>query len=160
MTPVSACRELTLWQIERLRHQLSLVERHEAFLLHAGDCAESFDACTHARILASASVQRNSSLTVSVGKYLEQDRSHSVRLTHPDLGCPAASCQCPVSKTTNTVKFTFHFTFQVRIGRIAGQYAKPRSSAMEKIGDREVLSFRYSLHSCLFYSISKSTFQR
>ncbi|THG99276.1 hypothetical protein EW026_g3042 [Hermanssonia centrifuga] len=31
---------------------------------------------------------------------------------------------------------------QVRIGRIAGQYAKPRSSAMEKIGDREVLSFR------------------
>ncbi len=32
---------------------------------------------------------------------------------------------------------------QVRIGRIAGQYAKPRSSAMEKIGDREVLSFRY-----------------
>lgn len=33
---------------------------------------------------------------------------------------------------------------KVRIGRIAGQYAKPRSSAMEKIGDREVLSFRYS----------------
>lgn len=32
---------------------------------------------------------------------------------------------------------------QVRIGRIAGQYAKPRSSAMEKIGDREVMSFRY-----------------
>lgn len=34
-------------QIERLRSQLSLVERNEAFLLHAGDCAESFDACTH-----------------------------------------------------------------------------------------------------------------
>ena len=32
----------------------------------------------------------------------------------------------------------------VRIGRIAGQYAKPRSSATEKIGDREVLSFRYA----------------
>ena len=32
---------------------------------------------------------------------------------------------------------------QVRIGRIAGQYAKPRSSGTEKIGDREVLSFRY-----------------
>ncbi|KAJ7762128.1 DAHP synthetase [Mycena metata] len=30
----------------------------------------------------------------------------------------------------------------VRIGRIAGQYAKPRSSKTEKIGDREVLSFR------------------
>jgi 3-deoxy-7-phosphoheptulonate synthase len=30
----------------------------------------------------------------------------------------------------------------VRIGRIAGQYAKPRSSSYEKVGDREVLSFR------------------
>lgn len=30
----------------------------------------------------------------------------------------------------------------LRIGRIAGQYAKPRSSGFEKIGDREVLSFR------------------
>ena len=34
-------------QIERLRYQLGLVQRNEAFLLHAGDCAESFDACTH-----------------------------------------------------------------------------------------------------------------
>lgn len=32
--------------------------------------------------------------------------------------------------------------FKLRIGRIAGQYAKPRSSSFEKIGDREVLSFR------------------
>ncbi|KAJ2924916.1 hypothetical protein H1R20_g12167, partial [Candolleomyces eurysporus] len=30
----------------------------------------------------------------------------------------------------------------VRVGRIAGQYAKPRSSTTEMIGDREVLSFR------------------
>ncbi|KAG6825029.1 hypothetical protein H0H93_001251, partial [Arthromyces matolae] len=30
----------------------------------------------------------------------------------------------------------------VRIGRIAGQYAKPRSSSYERVGDREVLSFR------------------
>lgn len=37
-----------LWiQIERLRHQLSQVQRGEAFLLHAGDCAESFNACTY-----------------------------------------------------------------------------------------------------------------
>ena len=35
------------WQIERLRHQLSQVQGGKAFLLHAGDCAESFDACTH-----------------------------------------------------------------------------------------------------------------
>jgi hypothetical protein len=31
----------------------------------------------------------------------------------------------------------------VRIGRIAGQYAKPRSSPTEKIGDRLVPSFRW-----------------
>ena len=37
-------------QIERLRHQLSLVQKNEAFLLHAGDCAESFDACTQVRM--------------------------------------------------------------------------------------------------------------
>ena len=37
---------LDLAQIERLRHQLGLVQRNEAFLLHAGDCAESFEACT------------------------------------------------------------------------------------------------------------------
>ena len=38
----------------------------------------------------------------------------------------------------------------MRIGRIAGQYAKPRSSSYEKLGDgRQVLSFRsvYSLTS-------------
>lgn len=33
-------------EIERLRFQLAAVQRNEAFLLHAGDCAESFDACT------------------------------------------------------------------------------------------------------------------
>ena len=31
----------------------------------------------------------------------------------------------------------------MRIGRIAGQYAKPRSSSYEKVGDTQVLSFRY-----------------
>ncbi|KAG6889076.1 hypothetical protein C0995_003929 [Termitomyces sp. Mi166 len=35
----------------------------------------------------------------------------------------------------------------VRIGRIAGQYAKPRSSSYERVGDREVLSFRAYFHS-------------
>ncbi|KAJ7440553.1 hypothetical protein B0H11DRAFT_538931 [Mycena galericulata] len=32
-----------------LRNQLARVQRNEASLLHAGDCAESFDACTHPR---------------------------------------------------------------------------------------------------------------
>ncbi|KAI0073908.1 DAHP synthetase [Panus rudis PR-1116 ss-1] len=89
-------------EIERLRHQLSLVERNEAFLLHAGDCAESFDACTHENISAKIGLILSFSLILIWGARL------------------------PI----------------VRIGRIAGQYAKPRSSAMEKIGDKEVLSFR------------------
>ncbi|KAJ7759778.1 DAHP synthetase [Mycena maculata] len=89
-------------EIERLRYQLSLVQRNEAFLLHAGDCAESFDACTHESISAKIGLILSFSLILIWGARL------------------------PV----------------VRIGRIAGQYAKPRSSKTEKIGDREVLSFR------------------
>ncbi|KAI0658577.1 DAHP synthetase [Cubamyces menziesii] len=89
-------------EIERLRHQLGQVQRNQAFLLHAGDCAESFDACTHENIAAKIGLILSFSLIVIWG------------------------ARKPV----------------VRIGRIAGQYAKPRSSPTEKIGDREVLSFR------------------
>ncbi|CAL1703036.1 unnamed protein product [Somion occarium] len=89
-------------EIERLRHQLSLVQRNEAFLLHAGDCAESFDACTHENISAKIGLILSFSLILIWGARL------------------------PI----------------VRIGRIAGQYAKPRSSPTEKIGDGEVPSFR------------------
>ncbi|KAJ7664198.1 DAHP synthetase [Mycena rosella] len=89
-------------EIERLRHQLGRVQKNEAFLLHAGDCAESFDACTHENISAKIGLILSFSLILIWGARL------------------------PV----------------VRIGRIAGQYAKPRSSKTEKIGDREVLSFR------------------
>ncbi|KAI0795994.1 DAHP synthetase [Abortiporus biennis] len=89
-------------EVERLRHQLSLVQRNEAFLLHAGDCAESFDACTQENISAKIGLILSFSLILIWGARL------------------------PI----------------VRIGRIAGQYAKPRSSPTEKIGDREVLSFR------------------
>ncbi|TFY82300.1 hypothetical protein EWM64_g1719 [Hericium alpestre] len=89
-------------QIERLRNQLSMVQKNEAFLLHAGDCAESFDACTHENVSAKIGLILSFSLILIWGARL------------------------PV----------------VRIGRIAGQYAKPRSSSTEKIGDREVTSFR------------------
>ncbi|TCD61912.1 hypothetical protein EIP91_007726 [Steccherinum ochraceum] len=89
-------------EIERLRHQLGQVQRNEAFLLHAGDCAESFDACTHENISNKIGLILSFSLILIWGARL------------------------PI----------------VRIGRIAGQYAKPRSSATEKIGDREVTSFR------------------
>ncbi|KAJ7091703.1 DAHP synthetase [Mycena crocata] len=89
-------------EIERLRYQLASVQRNEAFLLHAGDCAESFDACTHENISAKIGLILSFSLILIWGARL------------------------PV----------------VRIGRIAGQYAKPRSSKTEQIGGREVLSFR------------------
>ncbi|KIL64040.1 hypothetical protein M378DRAFT_186866 [Amanita muscaria Koide BX008] len=89
-------------EIERLRFQLDLVQQNKAFLLHAGDCAESFDACTHENISAKIGLILSFSLILIWGARL------------------------PV----------------VRIGRIAGQYAKPRSSPKEKVGDREVLSFR------------------
>ncbi|EKM76015.1 hypothetical protein AGABI1DRAFT_122903 [Agaricus bisporus var. burnettii JB137-S8] len=89
-------------EIERLRHQLAQVQRNEAFLLHAGDCAESFDACTHENITHKIGLILSFSLFIIWGARL------------------------PV----------------IRVGRIAGQYAKPRSSKYEKIGDSQVLSFR------------------
>ncbi|SJL18136.1 related to phospho-2-dehydro-3-deoxyheptonate aldolase, class II [Armillaria ostoyae] len=89
-------------EIERLRYQLSLVQRNEAFLLHAGDCAESFDACTQQNISAKIGLILSFSLILIWGARL------------------------PV----------------VRIGRIAGQYAKPRSSPTETINGKLVTSFR------------------
>ncbi|KAJ3518533.1 hypothetical protein NM688_g9425 [Phlebia brevispora] len=89
-------------EIERLRHQLSLAQRNEAFVLHAGDCAESFEACTDENISNKIGLILSFSLILIWGARL------------------------PI----------------IRIGRIAGQYAKPRSSPTEKIGDREVMSFR------------------
>ncbi|KAG6844651.1 hypothetical protein H0H87_005102 [Tephrocybe sp. NHM501043] len=95
-------------EIERLRHQLSLVQRNEAFVLHAGDCAESFDACTHVSIRTLVYGLTKIGLILSFSLIL------------------VWGARLPV----------------VRIGRIAGQYAKPRSSSYERVGDREVLSFR------------------
>ncbi|KAI5115033.1 hypothetical protein M0805_001027, partial [Coniferiporia weirii] len=89
-------------EIERLRFQLAAVQRNEAFLLHAGDCAESFDACTHENISAKLGLILSFSLILIWG------------------------ARVPV----------------VRIGRIAGQYAKPRSSGTEIIDGKQVLSFR------------------
>ncbi|CAE6523839.1 unnamed protein product [Rhizoctonia solani] len=80
-------------RVERLRHQLSLVQHNQAFLLHAGDCAESFEACTEQNIRHKLGLILSFSLIMIWGMRL------------------------PV----------------VRIGRIAGQYAKPRSSGTEKV---------------------------
>ncbi|KAK1220589.1 hypothetical protein PQX77_016641 [Marasmius sp. AFHP31] len=98
-------------EIERLRHQLSLVQSNKAFLLHAGDCAESFEGCTAGNIEKKVGLILSFSLVLVWGG------------------------RKPV----------------VRVGRIAGQYAKPRSSPKEKVkiksenGEetiKEVMSFR------------------
>jgi 3-deoxy-7-phosphoheptulonate synthase len=73
-----------------------------AFLLQAGDCAESFDTFS----------------AVNIREKLRVILQMAVILTY-SLGVPV-----------------------VKVGRIAGQFAKPRSSPTEKIGDLELPSFR------------------
>jgi len=85
-----------------LTAQLAQVARGEAFLLQAGDCAESFDSF-------SADAIRDK---------LKVILQMAVVLTYSS-GVPT-----------------------VKVGRIAGQFAKPRSSATEVVGDQELPSFR------------------
>ena len=74
----------------------------QAFLLQAGDCAESFDAFSADNIRDSLKVILQMAIVLSYSS-----------------GVPT-----------------------VKVGRIAGQFAKPRSSDTEKIGDLELPSFR------------------
>ncbi len=85
-----------------LQADLARVAAGEAFLLQAGDCAESFD-----------SFNAN-----SIRERLRLILQMAVVLTY--------SAGVPV----------------VKVGRIAGQYAKPRSSGTEVRGDEELPSFR------------------
>jgi len=85
-----------------LQNALAQVSAGNAFLLQAGDCAESF-------VDFSAN---------NIREKLRVILQMAVVLTY-SLGVPT-----------------------VKVGRIAGQFAKPRSSATEKIGDLEIPSFR------------------
>jgi 3-deoxy-7-phosphoheptulonate synthase len=89
-------------EARRLTDDLARVSRGEAFLLQAGDCAESFEAFSADTIRDKLKVilQMAAVLTYSSG--------------------------VPV----------------VKVGRIAGQFAKPRSSPTEMVGDVELPSFR------------------
>ena len=89
-------------EARRLTRELGRVAAGEAFLLQAGDCAESFDAF-------SADAIRDK---------LKVILQMAVVLTY-SAGVPA-----------------------IKVGRIAGQFAKPRSSPTERIGDDELPSFR------------------
>ena len=85
-----------------LRHALGEAADGRAFLLQAGDCAESFHEVS----------------VIAIRERLKLLLQMSAVMTY------AASV--PV----------------VRMGRMAGQFVKPRSSPMEKVGDREIPSFR------------------
>lgn len=89
-------------EIERLRSALAEAARGRRFVLHGGDCAETFAGCTES----------------GLRKNLEVLLQMSMVLTY--------ATRQPV----------------VRIGRIAGQYAKPRSSATEQIDGRTLPSYR------------------
>ncbi len=85
-----------------LQSSLAQVAAGNAFLLQAGDCAESFEEFS----------------AVNIREKLRVILQMAVVLTY-SLGVPV-----------------------VKVGRIAGQFAKPRSSAFETIGDQQLPSFR------------------
>lgn len=96
---------VTSWEVEALRRRLAEAARGERFLLHGGDCAESFEECRPERIAASLKVMLQMSLVLMHG-------------THKPV---------------------------VLVGRIAGQYAKPRSEDFETRGGVELPSYRGDL---------------
>lgn len=112
--PDSAALDRALKQIESypplvfageartLLASLGNVANGNAFLLQAGDCAESFEEFT----------------AVNIREKLRVILQMAVVLTY-SMGVPV-----------------------VKVGRIAGQFAKPRSSSTETIGSRELPSFR------------------
>lgn len=85
-----------------LQTSLGHVAAGNAFLLQAGDCAESFEEFS----------------AVNIREKLRVILQMAVVMTY-SLGVPV-----------------------VKVGRIAGQFAKPRSSNFEMVGDRELPSFR------------------
>ncbi len=89
-------------EARRLRGQLAEVAAGRAFLLQAGDCAESFTEFS----------------ADNIRDKLRVILQMAVILTYA-AGVPV-----------------------VKVGRIAGQYAKPRSAPTERVGDLELDSFR------------------
>gem|GEM_PF-4353440 len=85
-----------------LQSSLARVAAGNAFLLQAGDCAESFEEFS----------------ANNIREKLRVILQMAVVLTY-SMGVPV-----------------------VKVGRMAGQFAKPRSSPTEKVGDLEIPSFR------------------
>ena len=89
-------------EARNLTAALGQVAAGRAFLLQAGDCAESFETFS----------------AVNIREKLRVILQMAVILTY-SLGVPV-----------------------VKVGRIAGQFAKPRSSPTERVGDEDIPSFR------------------
>lgn len=89
-------------EARNLRAALAGVAEGKAFLLHVGDCAESFRDLSAPRIRDNLKIMLQMATVLTYGAAL------------------------PV----------------VKLGRVAGQFAKPRSSATEVVGGRELPSFR------------------
>jgi 3-deoxy-7-phosphoheptulonate synthase len=89
-------------EIEKLKNELALVSRGEAFLLQGGDCAESFVEFSHGNLK----------------NYFRTIMQMTIALMY--------GLKKPV----------------VKVGRIAGQYAKPRSQGDETIGDTTLPAYR------------------
>ena len=89
-------------EARQLKAALARVAVGKAFLLHVGDCAESFRDLTAPRIRDNLKIMLQMATVLTYGAAL------------------------PV----------------VKLGRVAGQFAKPRSSPVERVGDLELPSFR------------------
>jgi 3-deoxy-7-phosphoheptulonate synthase len=89
-------------EIRALRRSLAAVAARQAFVVQAGDCAETLDGPTFSEVAAKARVVHRAATVIAEA-----------------LGLPVIS-----------------------IGRIAGQYAKPRSAATEWVCGEELPSFR------------------
>lgn len=89
-------------ETRHLRAALAGVALGRAFLLHVGDCAESFRDLSAPRIRDNLKIMLQMATVLTYGAAL------------------------PV----------------VKLGRVAGQFAKPRSSPTERVGDLELPSFR------------------
>jgi 3-deoxy-7-phosphoheptulonate synthase len=96
---------VTSWEIEDLREKLAEVSEGKRFLLHGGDCSESFADCSSQIITNKLKILLQMSLVLVVGS------------------------KKPV----------------IRLGRIAGQYAKPRSSDLETRDGVTLPSYRGDL---------------
>ncbi|MDD9946034.1 MAG: 3-deoxy-7-phosphoheptulonate synthase class II [Myxococcales bacterium] len=93
---------VSVGEVERLRAALTEAALGQRFVLHGGDCAETFASCTEQALRSKLEVLLQMSLVLTY------------------------ATRRPV----------------VRIGRIAGQYAKPRSRATERVGEQELPSYR------------------